>query len=282
MLQVWVEEEQQNWVPNCLLSETDDEEFEKISEASEVNGGIKDQEVRHNEEAQNVDSQGQSQSPVPKHGDSEMGRPKNISLETPLISENTNGVKVNQDGNNKGRNYFAFSFVNKDREGKLKKFKRLKTRQRKQSKSPQAHSRKAKRPRKNDLFDLNSLLGLRDESSSEQRSDPFDPVSVQENFCTPDLNLSRHDTEVIPDKNDDEEVRKIGDSVDSNIEEIQGLRAVQDNINDLIHNHDNVPIVVETNATINLGKQLGAENLDVFQNQVQQLVTKEGFQEIKI
>ncbi|KAJ0810494.1 putative RNA recognition motif domain, nucleotide-binding alpha-beta plait domain superfamily [Helianthus annuus] len=31
MLQVWVEEEQRNWVPDCLLSKTDDEKFEKIS-----------------------------------------------------------------------------------------------------------------------------------------------------------------------------------------------------------------------------------------------------------
>ncbi|MFS8024187.1 hypothetical protein Hanom_Chr16g01460331 [Helianthus anomalus] len=68
------------------------------------------------------------------------------NMESHANLETHNGGDENEGNNIMGSNYFAFSFVNKEREGQgPKKFKRVKSRQRKQSKSPQAQVRDKKK-----------------------------------------------------------------------------------------------------------------------------------------
>ncbi|MFS8018118.1 hypothetical protein Hanom_Chr15g01388381 [Helianthus anomalus] len=201
------------------------------------------------------------------------------NLECHAILENNNGMEKNTVELNAWNNFFAFSFVNKEKEGKLRKYIRLKTRQRKQSKSPQAHSRTSKRPRKDDPFDLNGMLGLKDETCSE--GSPVLDSSPKE-FLTPDLNVSRSGSSgnkeegvFIVDVNnqEEEEVGQIctedGDNTIT-IEETNGflLSEVQ------------LMFEEETRATVSLGSKLGAENLESFHTQVQQIVAKEGYQEV--
>ncbi|MFS8005714.1 hypothetical protein Hanom_Chr13g01240621 [Helianthus anomalus] len=159
-----------------------------MSEESAVDDSRQELHMGDETESQNFDQDKESQALEVRP---ETNCPKFSTLEPSLEKivnlENSNGAEGNQEDLKRGNNFYSFVFVNKEREGKLRKFKRLKTRQRKQSKSPQAHTRKSKRPRNDDPFDLSRLLGI---NSTDETSLPY---SNPKEFITPDLNVSRNE-----------------------------------------------------------------------------------------